>query len=295
MARIRSIKPEFFRHHDLYLAESEYGLPLRVAFSGLWLCADKEGRFKWQPKQLKLDVLPYDELDFLNVLIALEETGFIQYYQHEGKEYGVIPTFKEHQRITGTEAQNESKLPCPPTTYEKGNIKETLRKHQGNTKEVQEREGKGKGIGREGKGIIGTEAENLPVKFSMQLIYDKSWDEYKATLNGQAKNISEIIFITWKEFVDFIWANNFQDVFSCKFVSPIDFGKLMTEKGFLQHKWKPVLEKICSSGVNPNQNLFFRIPQFMNYEEKSLPKRDLTTYEKEIQAKRDKAKLMKEA
>ena len=60
MARIRTIKPEFYRHHDLFLAEKESGLPLRLAFSGLWLCADKEGRFKWNPNQLKLDELPYD-------------------------------------------------------------------------------------------------------------------------------------------------------------------------------------------------------------------------------------------
>ena len=70
MARIRSIKPELYRHYDLFVAETESGLPLRVAFSGLWLCADKEGRFKWKPVQLKLDVLPYDELDFSNVLFA---------------------------------------------------------------------------------------------------------------------------------------------------------------------------------------------------------------------------------
>jgi len=272
MARIRSIKPEFFRHHDLYLAEIEYGLPLRVAFSGLWVCADKEGRFKWQPKQLKLDVLPYDELDFLNVLVALEETGFIQYYQHEGKEYGFIPTFKDHQRITGTEATNESKLPCPPTTYDKGIIKETLRKQQGNILEVQEREGKG----REKERVIGKDEETTPVNFDMQKIYEKSWEEYKLVLNGQASKMSEIIFIKWKEFVDFIRQNNYEELFTAKFVTPIDFGRLMKEKGFLPNHWKDVLEKILSTGVTPKQNLFFRIPQFMSYA-KEKPKQKTHT------------------
>lgn len=111
MPRIRTIKPEFYRHHDLYLAEKKSGFPIRVAFSGLWLCADKEGRFKWKPTELKLDILPYDEVDFNEVLDCLIENGFIVKYKVENKFYGLIPTFKEHQRITGTEKQYESKLP----------------------------------------------------------------------------------------------------------------------------------------------------------------------------------------
>lgn len=264
MARIRTIKPEFYRHYDLYTAEQEYGLPLRVAFSGLWTCADKEGRFKWKPKQLKLDVLPFDELDFLNVLIALVETGFIKYYEVDGKEYGFIPTFKEHQRITGSEATSESNIPSLPTSYNEGNTLETLRKQIGSTLDDKEREGKGKGRER----IIGKGEDEIPVKFDLQKIYDKSWDEYKIILNGQADKLSEIIFVTWKQFVDFIRENNYEEIFVAKFVSPIDFGKLLNEKKFLPDKWKPVIEKILSTGITPQQNLFFRIPQFLNYENK---------------------------
>ena len=33
MARIRTIKPDFFRHYDLYQAEKETGLPVRLAFA----------------------------------------------------------------------------------------------------------------------------------------------------------------------------------------------------------------------------------------------------------------------
>ncbi len=258
MPRIRTVKPEFYRHYDLYLAEVEYGLPLRIAFSGLWLCADKEGRFKWKPVQLKLDVLPYDDLDFLNVLVALAETGFIQYYEINGREYGVIPTFKEHQRITGSEATSESKIPSPPESYEKEQTIETLRKQLGN--KLDDKEGKGKGKERE----IGRD-EDIPVKFQLEKIYKKSWDEYKEILNGQSNQLSEIIFIQWKEFVDFIRNNNYQEIFRAKFVSPIDFGKLMLENKFLQNKWKDVIEKILATGVTPQQNLFFRIPQFMRY------------------------------
>lgn len=264
MARIRSIKPEFYRHHDLYSAEVEYGLPLRLAFSGLWLCADKEGRFKWQPVQLKLDVLPYDNVDFLAILIALAESGFIHYYENEGKGYGFIPTFKEHQRITGSEATAESKLPCPPDTYEEETVLETLRKQQGNNKDDRE----GKGREREKERVIGKgedSSEKIPYLNPLQKIYDKTWPEYEKILNGQSKKMSEIIFIKWKEFVDFIWNNDYTDIFKTKFITPIDFGVLLTEKKFLPDKWKPVIESILATGVTPQQNLFFRIPQFMDY------------------------------
>lgn len=104
MARIRSIKPEFFRHEALYEAEKESGLPLRVAFAGLWTACDREGRFKWKPRTLKLDVLPYDECDFSRVLDALNSRGFIVKYQHEEDEYGCIPSWTTHQVINNRES-----------------------------------------------------------------------------------------------------------------------------------------------------------------------------------------------
>ena len=62
MARIRTIKPEFFHHHRLYRAELDAKLPLRLAFAGLWCAADREGRFEWEPEQLKAAILPYDDI-----------------------------------------------------------------------------------------------------------------------------------------------------------------------------------------------------------------------------------------
>jgi hypothetical protein len=112
MARIRSIKPQFFRHRRLYVAEIDSVLPLRVAFAGLWTCADREGRFRWEPDELKLDCLPYDEVDFSRVLHALFTRGFIVRYASGGREYGVIPGFADHQIVNNREA--DSILPVPP-------------------------------------------------------------------------------------------------------------------------------------------------------------------------------------
>lgn len=111
MGRIRSIKPEFFRHEELYQAEKKSGLPLRVAFAGLWTVADREGRFKWRPTQIKLDVLPFDKVDMEEVLGVLTQDNFIVKYSVDGKEYGCIPSFKEHQVINIREAK--SHIPPP--------------------------------------------------------------------------------------------------------------------------------------------------------------------------------------
>lgn len=104
MARIRSIKPDFFRHSGLYRLEIETGLPIRVAFAGLWTAADREGRFRWDPDALKLDALPYDNVDFSRVLDALATRGHIVRYASDGREFGWIPSWSEHQVINNRES-----------------------------------------------------------------------------------------------------------------------------------------------------------------------------------------------
>ena len=115
MARIRTIKPDFFKHEELYELEKQSKLPVRLAFIGLWTVADREGRFKWRPNQLKLDCLPYDQIDFSRVLDALATRGFITEYCEsgvdDGEKYGFINTFTQNQVINNREA--ESILPSP--------------------------------------------------------------------------------------------------------------------------------------------------------------------------------------
>lgn len=111
MARIRTIKPEFFKHEDLFELELETGLPVRLAFIGLWTICDREGRFKWRPRQIKTDVLPYDRCDFSQVLDALNNAGMVIKYEIDGGLYGYVPSFLNHQAINQREAQ--SVLPSP--------------------------------------------------------------------------------------------------------------------------------------------------------------------------------------
>lgn len=111
MARIRTIKPEFFTHEDLFDLEQQTNLPIRLAFAGLWTCCDRKGRFKWRPRQLKVSILPYDDCDFSRVLDALATRGFVVKYASGTEIYGYVPSWDEHQFINNKEP--ESTIPEP--------------------------------------------------------------------------------------------------------------------------------------------------------------------------------------
>ncbi len=142
MARIRTIKPDLFKHEALFEAEAETGLPLRLAFVGLWTACDREGRFLWRPRSLKTDVLPYDEVDFSRVLDALLTRGFLVKYVSNGREIGAIPSWHRHQAINNRESA--SALPPPPENIEEFDASVTREPRVG-------RAASGEGKGREGK------------------------------------------------------------------------------------------------------------------------------------------------
>ncbi len=106
MARKRLIAPEFFKHPELYNAEKATGLPLRVAFAGLWTQADRRGYFAWKPQQLKLDVLPYDSVDMEAVLTALCQHGFVTVFARDGHQFGTVPTLPKWQTFHINEKPN---------------------------------------------------------------------------------------------------------------------------------------------------------------------------------------------
>jgi uncharacterized phage protein (TIGR02220 family) len=109
--RIRTIKPDFFLHEFLFDTEKATGFPLRVAFAGLWCAADREGRFKWEPRKLKAQIMPYDEVHFEAVLDTLAAAGFVVKYTVGDVTCGYLPSFKKHQHVNIRDA--ESILPSP--------------------------------------------------------------------------------------------------------------------------------------------------------------------------------------
>ena len=145
--RIRTIKPEFFTHEGLFEAEQETKLPIRIAFAGLWCVADREGRFKWEPRRIGVQILPYDAIDFSRVLHALTTRGFIVKYRVNDAWFGFIPSFSKHQVINNRESDS-----VLPGFEENTAITEEI--DASGTREAREdHAGQGEGKGRERKGI----------------------------------------------------------------------------------------------------------------------------------------------
>ena len=108
---IRTIKPEFFRHEELFKLERETKLPLRLAFAGTLDRRRSRGSVPLAPTELKLDVLPYDDVDLAYVLEWLSRGKFIVHYVVDGDAYGFIPSWKKHRVINNRECR--SRIPEP--------------------------------------------------------------------------------------------------------------------------------------------------------------------------------------
>lgn len=160
MARIRTVKPEFFRHEGLFELERETGLPIRLAFAGLWTAADKEGRFKWAPRSLKLDCLPFDDCDFSRVLDALRTRGCVVKYVCDGREFGYIPSWADHQIINNRESASVLPEPTKDSIESMTSTREARVDHATGTRHGNFQ---GEGKGKEGKGKEG-EREDAPRK-----------------------------------------------------------------------------------------------------------------------------------
>jgi hypothetical protein len=175
MARIRTIKPGFFRHADLFDAEAKHGFPLRLAFAGLWTAADREGRFEWNPRALKLDCLPYDDVDFSKVLNALAEEGFLIKYKVGARTYGCIPSWSKHQQVNSRETA--SSIPA----HDEDSASTCM-----HTPEPVQDRGEGKGREQEGKGTeTATQTEKVP---SVQVSESQSPLELKKEMFSRGVN-----------------------------------------------------------------------------------------------------------
>ncbi len=182
MSRIRSIKPEFFRHETLQDLEVAHpGAHPMLVFAGLWTECDKQGVFPWRPRQLHLDILPFIDFDFEEALKLLEDVDEIRHFTAEdGHEYGFIPTFNVHQRISGEEKTASAKYPEPSldakTQKHDRSKEEACQKQDGSTSGGGSCPGKGKGKGVGSRDITGA-PEIAPVTAEGEFPDDIPFDE----------------------------------------------------------------------------------------------------------------------
>jgi hypothetical protein len=114
MARIRSVKPEIWKNEDL----AALGYPSVIMFIGLLQHADMAGRGEDRPGRLKAEIFPYQNEDVRALMDGLEERKLITRYEVDGQAYYWVRKFREHQRITGKEAETGSKRPPAPDDHD---------------------------------------------------------------------------------------------------------------------------------------------------------------------------------
>ncbi|MGW2130428.1 hypothetical protein [Streptomyces coelicoflavus] len=109
MARIRTIKPEFFTS----LTIADLSFEQRLTFVGLWTYVDDEGRAIYDARLIKAAVWPLDDrtaADVENDLRALTESSLITHYVVNRRAYLAVNGWREHQRIN---RPTKSKHPAP--------------------------------------------------------------------------------------------------------------------------------------------------------------------------------------
>lgn len=99
MARIRSIKPEFWSSPGIETLPME----ARLIFIALWQWADDYGRGTAEPREIMGFVFPRDDemtLDRFNAALGgIKRVFGVDFYRVEGRPFYYIPTWEKHQRI----------------------------------------------------------------------------------------------------------------------------------------------------------------------------------------------------
>ena len=103
-------------------------------------------------------------------------------------------------------------------------------------------------------------------KFWFLKFYHSTYDHYKEIFNGQST--TEAYFTQWKTFINFIYQKKYEEIFECKFLSPHDFASLVKNENFIEENWEIPIKKILATGIKPEHNLFYRIPEFIKYSKK---------------------------
>ena len=98
MARIRTIKPEFWEDEKL----AKLPIHARLLFIGTWNFADDNGVLLANPVLMKSHIFPYEDIGISTIsewIDMLVENGMLIRTTYNGKDYLVIRKFLIHQKI----------------------------------------------------------------------------------------------------------------------------------------------------------------------------------------------------
>jgi len=150
MARIRTIKPDFFTSEDIVSLT-----PLaRLLYIGIWCEADKEGRLVWKPMTFKLRYLPGDACDIKALCQEIVDQGLVVLY---GDGYAVIPAFSRHQHVNPRESESVIPAPdaCESVTTTNPRVVDACARVDDASARVPHAQGGREGKGKERKGMGG--------------------------------------------------------------------------------------------------------------------------------------------
>lgn len=109
MARIRTIKPEFFTSETV----ADLAVRARLTWIGLWTYCDDYGRCRDNVKLVKAAVWALDDVSLVSIekdLSDLHSAGLILRYAVDGKSFIQVTNWTEHQKVSHPTA---SKFPDP--------------------------------------------------------------------------------------------------------------------------------------------------------------------------------------
>ncbi len=171
MARIRTIKPEFFTSEDIVSLS-----PMaRLVYIALWCEADKEGRLAWKPKTFKLRYFPGDSVDIFLLCKELTDSGLVVLY---GEGLAFIPTFSKHQHLNPRESS--SVLPNPGAFSDEFDASARVSDASARVKSKNDAQGGREGKGKEGITLRVVDASGYPG-------FDQFWEAWPSNDRKQAK------------------------------------------------------------------------------------------------------------
>lgn len=158
MARIRTIKPEFFTSEQIV----ECSTIARLLFVGMWVFSDDGGVHPASAKRLKMEVFPADDITSEEVAKLVQEmidAGLVELYEVDGESFWRVKGW-HHQKI-------ENPTYRFPRSKEFGDISSTRRREVAETSSTPRR-----GNGRESKGKEKKGARATFVKPTLQEVTD---------------------------------------------------------------------------------------------------------------------------
>jgi len=107
MARIRTIKPDFWKDYDL---ATQHSRDARLLYIGMWNFADDHGVLEGPPERIKAEIFPYESVNVRKLLSELIQSKRVLEYQSENSTYFWLTKLNKHQKL---DRPRESNLPMP--------------------------------------------------------------------------------------------------------------------------------------------------------------------------------------